>query len=111
MLGEADIEGFYAELDEKIELVIEQLLERLAIQAGKKVKNFPFLMGQGVWLGSDELEWEDTLEEMVKQGTLTMGFIGLAECLKALIGEHHGRERICAAAWSGDHRSHAPEDG
>ena len=70
--------------------VIEQLLERLAIQAGKKVKNFPFLMGQGVWLGSDELEWEDTLEEMVKQGTLTMGFIGLAECLKALIGEHHG---------------------
>ena len=90
MLGEPDIDGFYAELDEKIDIVIEQLLERLAIQAGKKVKNFPFLMGQGVWLGSDELEWEDTLEEMVKQGTLTMGFIGLAECLKALIGEHHG---------------------
>ena len=90
MLGEPDIDGFYAELDEKIDIVIEQLLERLAIQAKKKVKNFPFLMGQGVWLGSEELEWEDTLEEVVKQGTLTMGFIGLAECLKALIGEHHG---------------------
>ena len=47
-------------------------------------------MGQGVWMGSESLEWEDTLEELVKQGTLTMGFIGLAECLKALIGEHHG---------------------
>ena len=43
-----------------------------------------------VWIGSDKLGWEDTLEEVVKQGTLTIGFIGLAECLKALIGEHHG---------------------
>lgn len=88
--GEFNEAGFFNELDEKIDVVIRQLLERLEIQMKKKVKNFPFLMGQGVWVGSDSLEWEDTLEEVVKQGTLTMGFIGLAECLKALIGEHHG---------------------
>lgn len=82
--------AFFNELDEKIEVVVQQLLERMEIQGKRKVKNFPFLMGQGVWIGSDKLGWEDTLEEVVKQGTLTIGFIGLAECLKALIGEHHG---------------------
>ncbi len=88
--GEFNEAAFFNELDEKIDLVIKQLLERLQIQMKRKVKNFPFLMGQGVWIGSEDLQWEDTLEEVVKQGTLTMGFIGLAECLKALIGEHHG---------------------
>lgn len=88
--GEFNEAGFFNELDELMEIVIQQLIERLQLQAKKKVKNFPFLMGQGVWIGSENLGWEDTLEEMVKQGTLTIGFIGLAECLKALIGEHHG---------------------
>lgn len=88
--GEFNEAAFFNELDEKMEVVIQQLLERLEIQGRKKVKNFPFLMGQGVWIGSEKLGWEDTLEEVVKQGTLTIGFIGLAECLKALIGEHHG---------------------
>lgn len=88
--GEFNEAGFFNELDELMEIIIQQLIERLQIQAKKKVKNFPFLMGQGVWIGSENLGWEDTLEEMVKQGTLTIGFIGLAECLKALIGEHHG---------------------
>lgn len=88
--GEFNEAGFFNELDEKMEAVTQQLLDRLQIQSQKKVKNFPFLMGQGVWRGSDELDWDDTLEEVVKQGTLTCGFIGLAECLKALIGEHHG---------------------
>ncbi len=88
--GEFDEGGFFDELDEKIDAVIEQLLERMVIQGNKKVKNFPFLMGQGVWLGADKLGAEDTLNEVIKQGTLTIGFIGLAECLKALIGEHHG---------------------
>ncbi len=88
--GEFNEAAFFNELDEKIDIVIKQLLERLQIQMKRKVKNFPFLMGQGVWIGSEDLQWEDTLEEVVKQGTLTMGFIGLAECLKALIGEHHG---------------------
>ncbi len=85
-----NIDGFFEELDQKIDLVIDQLLERFEVQANKKVKNFPFLMGQNVWNGSDELSPEDDLREVIKQGTLTVGFIGLAECLKALIGKHHG---------------------
>ena len=89
-LGRFDEVGFFKELDEKIDMVIQQLLERMVIQGNKRVKNFPFLMGQGVWLGSDKLGWNDTLEEVIKQGTLTIGFIGLAECLKAAIGVHHG---------------------
>lgn len=85
-----NINIFFEELDKKIDLVIAQLLERFEIQAAKKVKNFPFLMGQGIWLDSDKLSWEDKIGEVLKHGTLTMGFIGLAECLKALTGKHHG---------------------
>ena len=88
-----NIDGFFNELDEKIELVIEQLLERMEVQGNKKMKNFPFLMGQGVWHGSDELGPEDDLKEVIKQGTLTIGFIGLAECLIGLIGKHHGESK------------------
>lgn len=88
-----DIEGFFKDLDSKIDLVIDQLMERMEIQGKKKVKNFPFLMGQGVWLGSDELGPEDELKDVIKQGTLTVGFIGLAECLVALIGKHHGESK------------------
>lgn len=87
---EANIEEFFNELDEKIDLVTKQLLERMEVQGNKRMKNFPFLMGQGVWQGSDELGPEDKLSEVIKQGTLTIGFIGLAECLLALIGKHHG---------------------
>ncbi len=85
-----DINLFFDELDKMINLVIEQLVERFEIQARKKVKNFPFLMGQGVWIDSDKLGWDDEVREVLKHGTLTTGFIGLAECLKALIGVHHG---------------------
>jgi len=85
-----NIDEFFKELDSKIDLVIDQLLERFEIQARKKVKNFPFLMGQGVWIDSDKLGWEDEIREVLKHGTLTAGFIGLAECLKALTGKHHG---------------------
>ncbi|MDY2734468.1 anaerobic ribonucleoside triphosphate reductase [Intestinibacter sp.] len=87
---EANLDEFFADLDEKIDLVIDQLLERMQIQGNKKVKNFPFLMGQGVWRGADDLSFEDTLQDVIKQGTLTVGFIGLAECLIALTGKHHG---------------------
>lgn len=85
-----NINFLFEELDKKIDLVIEQLLERFEIQAQKKVKNFPFLMGQGIWMDSDKLGWEDEIRETLKHGTLSMGFIGLAECLKALTGKHHG---------------------
>lgn len=86
--GNLDI--FFEDLDRKITLVIDQLMERYKIQAAKKVKNYPFLMGQGIWMDSDKLGPNDKIGEVLKHGTLTMGFIGLAECLKALIGSHHG---------------------
>ena len=85
-----NVELFYELLDEKIDLVIEQLLARFELQAIKKVRNFPFLMGQGVWIDSEKLGPDDEVREVLKHGTLTTGFIGLAECLKALIGVHHG---------------------
>lgn len=85
-----DVDVFFEELDRKIDLVIDQLLDRFEIQGRKKVRNFPFLMGQGIWLGSEKLGPDDEVREVLKHGTLTLGFIGLAECLKALIGEHHG---------------------
>lgn len=85
-----NLNAFYEDLDKKINLVIDQLMERFEIQARKKVKNYPFMMGQGIWLDSDKLGWEDEVREVLKHGTLSMGFIGLAECLKALTGKHHG---------------------
>ncbi|MEG1849868.1 MAG: anaerobic ribonucleoside-triphosphate reductase, partial [Oscillospiraceae bacterium] len=74
-------------------LVVDQLNERFKIQSAKKVKNYPFLMGQGIWLDSDKLGPEDTVGEVLKHGTLTVGFIGLAECLTALTGHHHGESK------------------
>lgn len=86
--GNLDI--FFEDLDRKIDLVFDQLYDRLIIQGHRKVYNYPFLMGQGLWLDSDKLKEDDELMEVLKHGTLTLGFIGLAECLKALIGSHHG---------------------
>ena len=86
----ADMEGFYKDLDELLELVKDQLLERFEIQCNKRVYNFPFLIGEGLWLDSEKLKPTDKLRRVLKHGTLTVGFIGLAECLKALIGKHHG---------------------
>lgn len=88
-----NIDVFFEDLERKVTLVIEQLKERFKIQAAKKVKNYPFLMGQGIWMDSDKLKPNDEVGEVLKHGTLTVGFIGLAECLKALIGKHHGESR------------------
>ena len=88
-----DIDWFFEELERKIDLCIDQLMERYKIQASKKVKNYPFLMGQGIWLDSEKLGPEDSVAEVLKHGTLTVGFIGLAECLKALLGVHHGESQ------------------
>ena len=85
-----DVQWFFEELERKMQLVTEQLDERLAIISKKKVRNFPFLMGQGVWIDSENLDWNDSVAEVLKHGTLTIGFIGLAEALKALRGKHHG---------------------
>ena len=92
--AKGDVNVFFEDLDNKITLVIEQLLERFKVQAKKRVKNYPFLMGQGVWIGSENLDWEDEVGEVLKHGTLSMGFIGLAETLKALTGTHHGENPL-----------------
>lgn len=81
---------FYQKLDEMMELVAQQLLDRFEIQASKRVYNYPFLMGQGVWLDSDRLGPNDEVREVLKHGSLSIGFIGLAETLTALYGHHHG---------------------
>ena len=89
---EADWDGFYKELDEKMDLVKDELLERFEFQANQHVRNFPFLMGQGNWFGSEKLGWNDTLRDVIKHGTLSIGFIGLAETLVAMLGKHHGED-------------------
>lgn len=89
---EADWSGFYKELDEKMDLVAGELLERYEFQANQHVRNFPFLMGEGNWFGSEKLGWNDTLRDVIKHGTLSIGFIGLAECLVAMTGKHHGED-------------------
>lgn len=90
ILANKNIDFFFEQLDRMVDLVTEQLLERFEIQCQKRVLNYPFLMGQGIWLDSDKLSPQDEVREVLKHGTLTCGFIGLAECLKALTGKHHG---------------------
>lgn len=85
-----DMDKFWTSLDELLELCVEQLKHRFKIQCSKHVRNYPFLMGQGVWIDSEKLGPDDEVAEVLKHGTLSVGFIGLAECLVALIGKHHG---------------------
>ena len=88
--SKGDLKRFYSILDRRMDLVVRQLLHRYKIQCTKKVRNYPFLMGQGVWIDSDNLGPDDSVAEILKHGTLSMGFIGLAETLKMLTGKHHG---------------------
>ena len=88
--SQGDEQVFYGKLRDMMELVSQQLLDRFEIQASKHVYNYPFLMGQGVWLDSDGLNLRDEVREVLKHGTLSIGFIGLAEALTALYGHHHG---------------------
>ena len=88
--SKGDEKLFYEKLQHMLELVAQQLLDRFEIQANKHIYNYPFLMGQGVWLDSDHLTLQDDLREVLKHGTLSIGFIGLAETLTALYGRHHG---------------------
>ena len=85
-----DIEKFYKSLDKTMDIVFDQLYQRLLIQSRKHVRNYPFLMGQGVWIDSEKLSENDSIAEILKHGSLSTGFIGLAETLVALTGKHHG---------------------
>ena len=90
--SEGNEKVFYEKLQHMMDLVAQQLLDRFEIQANKHIYNYPFLMGQGVWLDSDKLTLHDDLREVLKHGTLSIGFIGLAETLTALYGTHHGAD-------------------
>ena len=92
---EADWSGFYKDLDSLMDAVKDQLIERYDFQANQHVRNFPFLMGQGNWFGSEKLGMNDKLREVIKHGTLSIGFIGLAETLVAMTGKHHGESEEC----------------
>ncbi len=85
-----DMKGFFEDLGNMMDLVKDQLLERFEIQCSKRVYNFPFLLGQGIWNDGEKLGPSDRIRKLLKHGSLSIGFIGLAETLKALIGEHHG---------------------
>ncbi|MBR5125375.1 MAG: anaerobic ribonucleoside triphosphate reductase [Oscillospiraceae bacterium] len=89
--SQGDEKQFYEKLQHMLELVTQQLLDRFEIQCNKHIYNYPFLMGQGVWLDSDHLTVHDDLREVLKHGTLSIGFIGLAETLTSLYGQHHGQ--------------------
>ena len=86
----ADMKGFYQELEEILNLVKDQLLDRFEFQCSKRSYNFPFLLGQGLWTDAEKLKPQDRIRRILKNGTLSIGYIGLAECLKALSGKHHG---------------------
>jgi len=92
IVAEGDISKFFDSLDKMLDAVMKQLLDRYEIQAGRIARNFPFLMGEGVWMDSESLGSDDEVREVLKHGTLSIGFCGLAECLKALTGKHHGED-------------------
>ena len=90
ILAKGNMDKFYKLLDKRLALCCRQLLHRFGIQSRTTVKNYPFLMGQGIWIDSDKLNINDEVGEVLKHGTLSVGFIGLAETLVALTGKHHG---------------------
>ena len=83
------IDRFFTKLDELLEITAKQLCDRFEFQKTALAKQFPLLMS-ALWSGSENLKPEDTIERVINQGTLGIGFIGLAECLIALVGKHHG---------------------
>ena len=84
------VSNFYDSLDKMTELIFEQLMDRYELISRKHVYNYPFLMGQGIWLDSGRLDPDSCIADVIKHGTMSVGFIGLAECLVALTGKHHG---------------------
>lgn len=89
-----NIDEFFRRFDEIIDDCVGELLERVNFISKKKVYNFPFLMGQNLYMGSEKLDWNDDIEPALKNGTLSVGFCGLAECLKCLTGKHHGESDV-----------------
>lgn len=89
---EQRIKLFYELFDKYIDMCHDTLLKRYEVISHKKVKNFPFLMGEGVWLDSEKLGPDDEIAPVLKHASISIGFCGLAECLVALTGHHHGED-------------------
>ena len=89
--AKGSVDTFFELFDKYIQLSHDYLLFRLKTIENKHVYNYPFLMGQGVWMGSDKLKLTDGIKDVLKHASLSIGFCGLAECLVALIGKHHGQ--------------------
>ena len=89
--SKGDVEEFFRLYDKYITLCHDYLLLRLKTIEEKHVYNFPFLMGQGVWMDSEKLKPSDKIKDVLKHASYSIGFCGLAECLVALIGKHHGQ--------------------
>jgi ribonucleoside-triphosphate reductase len=90
--AQGNLEYFYNELDRIVLLTCRQLYHRFRVQSKLKVKDMPFLMGQHLYLDSEKLKPEDSIAPVIKHGTLSVGFIGLAEALTALVGVNHGED-------------------
>lgn len=92
IVSRGNIHMFFDALDNMLNAAMHQLLDRYEIQSTRIARNFPFLMGEGVWMDSESLGPDDEVREVLKHGTLSIGFCGLAECLVALMGKHHGQD-------------------
>ena len=95
ILADHSVDKFFEMLDQRITDCIDELMERVKFLCTKKVCNFPFLMGQNIYLGAENLGWNDSIEPALRNGTLAVGFIGIAEALVALTGKHHGESDEC----------------
>ncbi|MHB8156898.1 MAG: anaerobic ribonucleoside-triphosphate reductase, partial [Desulfocucumaceae bacterium] len=94
--AERDLEIFYRYLSNIMDLTNRQLYHRYTVQAKLKVRDMPFVMGQGLYIGSPDLKADDSIESVIVNGTLSAGFIGLAEALVSLTGYHHGQSQEAA---------------
>ena len=93
ILAKKDINKFFELFDKRIDEAVEILLHRRETLRKLKVKDLPFVVGQHLMLGSENLKRDDSIEEVMKHGTWGIGFIGLAETLVALTGKHHGEDK------------------
>lgn len=91
--SKGNVDKFYKLLQNTLELCDKALLERFELQCQFQKRNFPSLMGQGIWMDSDDLDDFDEVRPVLKHGSLGIGFVGLAECLKVLTGKHHGESK------------------
>ena len=93
ILAKGDLKKFFTDFDNLIDDAVQQLKDRFEYIGKKHVYNFPFLMGQGLYLDSDKYNMNDEIKEILKQSSISVGFCGLAECLVALTGKHHGESK------------------